>query len=142
VTERESVEFRLMSDPAHLGQVRDAVRRAAGEAGFAEADREQIALAVDEALTNVIKHGYGGRHDQPIDVWIEAVTQEERCGIRIVVRDFGKPVDPDSICGRDLDDLRPGGLGVHIIKTVMDDVSYKPDAGGGTRLTMLKWKQR
>jgi anti-sigma regulatory factor (Ser/Thr protein kinase) len=141
VTETVPVAIRIESDPACLGRVREAVRRAALNVGFPEADGEQITLAVDEALTNVIKHGYGGRNDQWIDVWIDEVAEQRRAGIRIVVRDFGRRVDPTTICGRDLNDLRPGGLGVHIIKTVMDDVSYAPDEWGGTRLTMLKWKQ-
>jgi anti-sigma regulatory factor (Ser/Thr protein kinase) len=57
-----------------------------------------------------------------------------------VVRDYGRAVDPATIRGRDLSEVRPGGLGVHIIRSIMDEVCYEPAAGGGTRLNMLKWK--
>lgn len=138
----QPVNMQVLSNPANLSPVREAVRRSAGAAGFQEADVEQIALAVDEALTNVIKHGYDGRHDQPIDIRIELVAEPGQTGLRCVIRDFGKAVDPDAICGRNLDDVQPGGLGVHIIRTVMDEVSYGPAEGGGTRLDMLKWKKQ
>jgi anti-sigma regulatory factor (Ser/Thr protein kinase) len=135
----EPIDIRIPSDPANLCTVREAIRRSAAGAGFEEPDTEQIVLAVDEALANVIKHGYGGCRDQPIHIRIEYAAEPGRSGVRFVIRDFGKSVDPRTICGRDLDDVRPGGLGVHIMKTVMDEVRYAPADGGGTRLEMLKW---
>ena len=134
------VEMRVLSDPANLRAVREAVRRSAGEVGFSEADAEQIALAVDEALANVIKHGYDQRYDQPIDIRIEPVAASGRSGLGLVIRDFGATVDPGTICGRDLADVRPGGLGVHIITSVMDEVRYESAEGGGTRLSLVKWR--
>lgn len=109
--------------------------------GFSEEESGQIGLAVDEALANVISHGYGGPCDKPIDIAIEQVKWEGRAAISITVRDFGRQVDPSAICGRDLDDVRPGGLGVHIMRTVMDDVSYAPAEGGGMQLVMKKKMQ-
>ncbi len=134
------LELSLLSDPSNLGQVRATVRQVSVDAGFAEADAEQMALAVDEALANVIKHCYGMQADRPIRLSIEAMSGEQRTGLRFVVRDYGRPVDHEAICGRDLEEVRPGGLGVHIIRSVMDEVSYEPAVGGGTCLTMLKWK--
>ena len=58
--------------------------------------------------------------------------------ITICVRDYGKEVHPSQIKSRDLNDIRPGGLGVHIISECMDEVSYSPADGGGTVLTMRK----
>ncbi len=133
------LELSLLSDPANLAKVRATVRQVSVEAGFAETDAEQIALAVDEALTNVIKHGYGMQTGRPIRLRIEAVSREQQTGLRFVVRDYGRTVDPEAICGRDLEQVRPGGLGVHIIRAVMDEVCYEPAAGGGTCLSMLKW---
>ena len=56
----------------------------------------------------------------------------------IVVEDRAKQVDPETIQPRDLDDIRPGGLGVHIIREIMDHVSYEKRDGGGMRLSMTK----
>ena len=106
--------------------------------GFAEEETGQIGLAIDEALANVINHGYGGPCDKPIDIAIEQVTWDGATGISITVRDFGRQVNPTEIRSRDLDDVRPGGLGVHIMRTVMDEVSYTPAEGGGMQLVMKK----
>ena len=128
----------VRSDPADLPQVREAVRRVSAAAGFDDEEAARLVLAVDEAVANVIKHGYDGRLDRPVELDLEGVEEEGVRGIRFVVRDFGKQVSPETICGRDLDDVRPGGLGVHIIRTVMDRVAYAPAAGGGMRLEMVK----
>jgi anti-sigma regulatory factor (Ser/Thr protein kinase) len=58
------------------------------------------------------------------------------------VRDFGRQVDPSTIRSRSLDEVRPGGLGVHIIRSVMDEVEYSRAEGGGMRLRMLKYLPR
>ncbi len=59
-------------------------------------------------------------------------------GIEIVIEDDAMQVDPDTIRSRDLDDIRPGGLGVHIIREIMDEVSYARRDRRGMRLTLVK----
>lgn len=132
------VRLTVPSDPRHLRLVRDVVARLGQCVGFAEETRFQLQLAVDEALTNVIRHAYGDRHDQPIDLTLEPV-ESPRHGLQIVVRDFGRAVDPATIKSRDLDDFRPGGLGVHIIRSLMDEVEYTAVPEGGMRLRLLKF---
>ncbi len=131
--------LRISADPEELPQVRDALSAVVGRIGFDEHQGAQIALAIDEALANVIKHGYGGRCQQPIDIEITQLEEEGRGCIRVSIRDFGRQVDPSIIFGRDLDDVRPGGLGVHIMRTVMDHVEFACANGGGMRVTMTKW---
>ena len=113
------------------GQVLDAALRG----GCEEAVARDIVIAVDEACQNVIRHAYGGRDDG------EAVLECRRMGQHFVVslRDFANTVDPATIKPRDLDDLRPGGLGVHFINEVMDDVAFMPPPfGRGNLLRMTK----
>ena len=55
------------------------------------------------------------------------------------LRDYGTKCDPDCIKGRDLDDVRPGGLGVHIIREIMDEVTYDTGHEVGTELKMTKF---
>lgn len=109
----------------------------------------QIALAVDEALCNVIRHGYGRAADRPIWINLTPVGGVARPGssdnptmaLKIVIEDDAKQVDPATIRSRNLEDVRPGGLGVHIIRHVMDEVSYEcrqDNSGRGMRLTMIK----
>jgi len=132
-------DLRIPADPDQLQRVRKALMSAATGVGFNAEDAGQICLAIDEALANVIKHGYGGACDRPIDMCIRRLEDGERCGIHVSIRDFGRQVDPSDICGRDLDDVRPGGLGVHIMRSVMDEVEYERAAEGGMRVAMTKW---
>lgn len=135
----ERVDVRISANPDDLPQVREALSVPATGAGFDTDDAAQICLAIDEALANVIKHGYGGACDRPIEVSIQQLKEQGRSGIRVSIRDFGRQVDPSQICGRDLDDVRPGGLGVHIMRSVMDDVKYENAQEGGMRVVMTKW---
>lgn len=130
--------IRVTSDTCHIATIRALVMQAAEVAGFAEPQVSQIALAVDEALANVIRHGYDNQPGQPIDVTIEGVMHDDGRALQITVRDRGKHVDPGSIAPRDLDDVRPGGLGTHIIRSVMDEVEYSLRQPTGMILRMLK----
>lgn len=129
----------MLSDPLFLSGARDLVSSVSRRLGFSEQQAGQIALAVDEALCNVIRHGYDRRSDLPIELslWPEAQSGRHT-GVRIVIEDEGKQVEPSQIRGRSLDDIRPGGLGVHIIKEVMDEVVYEKRQAAGMRLTMVK----
>lgn len=132
------VRLDVTSDTAHLARVRDAVADAAKRVGFAESAVSQIELAVGEALGNVIKHGYEGRAGQPIELHVQVVDNEKGRGLQVTLCDRGRQVDPGSIVGRELDDVRPGGLGTHIIREVMDEVEYTLREPRGMQLRMLK----
>lgn len=129
----------LSSNPDQLPGVRDTLRKWLDHHGWDSAEVADVVLAVDEALTNVIRHGYQGLRDQRIELTADldsVAGPTPRVALRI--RDFGRQVDPDSICGRDLDDLRPGGLGVHIIRSLMDEAVYSQAPGGGMELVMTR----
>ncbi len=131
----------ITSDAGELAQVREAVQQWAMRVGWSEEHAADIMLAVDEALSNVIRHGYDGKPGQPIELRARRVSDARRGeGLEIVIRDYGKQVPIEQICGRDLDDIRPGGLGVHIIRSVMSEVIYEHARGGGMRLTMRKYR--
>ncbi len=141
-TGSRSVDLSIRSDPKNLAVVRAAAEKMAHQEGFATNDVDGIVLAIDEALANVIKHGYEGRKEAEIQIRLEAVGDEtEQRGLQVTLRDQGKQVDPAMIRGRDLEDVRPGGLGVHIIRTVMDEVEYRCLEEGGMQLRMVKYVQ-
>ncbi len=133
------LELTLQSDRAALPGIRDRVRALTKAERFGEEAGGQIVLAVDEALANVIQHGYDGASDQPIDVRFKRLEQNGRRGIRVTIRDYGRQVDPATIRSRDLADIRPGGLGVHIMRSVMDEVVYACPADCGMLVTMTNW---
>jgi len=133
-----ATRLRITSDTANIARVRAAVQAAARRIGFPEADAAAIELAINEAVSNVIRHGYQGRRGQPIDVTLEPVYRPEGAGLQVTIRDHGRQVDPSVIVGRDLEDVRPGGLGTHIMRTVMDEVEYKHREPEGMELRLLK----
>lgn len=132
-----AVRLEMTSQARFLAAARAMIGNLAQRIGFNEVQCGQISLAVDEALCNIINHGYDKRPDGRI--WINVWTLEgPRPGLRIVIEDRAKQVDPQTIRSRDLEDIRPGGLGVYIIREIMEDVKYEKRDGGGMRLTMSK----
>ena len=130
----------MTSDPQLMCVVRSAVEQFAAIAGFADAECRAIVLAVDEALTNVIRHAYGNRHDQGIEVSFRRVGggEKNRAGVEIEIVDHGKSADPEALRGRSLEDVRPGGLVTHLIAQTMDEVCYEPRRNRN-RLLLVKY---
>lgn len=135
MAELQSLRVTIPSSPDALGKLRSQVEHTASLAGFDAHGCGLIALAVDEALSNVIRHGYLGRADGTIEL---SVTPTQPPGVTVVIEDRGRTVDPATIQGRDLEDVRPGGLGVHLMREIMDSCQWQPREGGGMRLTMCK----
>lgn len=137
ITQQPAVRLELLSQPKLLAGARALVAAVAQRYGFSEAECGHISLAVDEALCNVINHGYN--RDPDGRIWVSIWPLEEDSGtIRIVIEDLAPQVDPEMIRPRDLDDVRPGGLGVHIIREIMDEVIYERRGDQGMRLTLVK----
>ena len=129
-----NLALQLLSQPQLLAAARAMVSAYAQRLGFNEIQCGQISLAVDEAICNIINHGYDRCEDRPI--WLKVWSIDD--GMRIVLEDRARQVDPATIRSRDLADIRPGGLGVHLIREVMDDVRYEKREGKGMRLTLIK----
>ncbi len=136
---RPCVRLTMPSIPRYLAVIRAAVGCMAGQESFSLETIDRLVLATDEALANVIKHGYGSQPGGEILVILRPTSTIGRAGLEIVILDRGKSIDPAAICGRDLADIRPGGLGVHIIRSVMDKVQYRRRIGGGMLLRMVKY---
>ncbi len=115
-----------------LSAARDFVESWAAFAGYDDVTRGQIVLACDEAVTNVFRHAY---EKQPGLLKLMADVASENLTIKII--DAAKPVDASKIKGRNLEDIRPGGLGTFIMSCVFDDVKYEPQENG-TKLTLQK----
>lgn len=145
------LSLELRSNPLFLSAAREMVAAVTKRLGFPDEAAGQVALAVDEALCNVIRHGYNRDPHRPI--WIRVYPEGNgwgagACGggcdgrypthVRIVIEDEANQVDPTTIKSRDLAEVRPGGLGVHIIQSVMDESKYEKREGIGMRLTMVK----
>jgi serine/threonine-protein kinase RsbW len=124
-----------------LAGIRDFVNLAAKDAGFNEKEIYAVELAVDEACANIIEHAYDGEGKGQI----ECTCNDINGGLEIIIKDDGKPFDPDSVTSPDfsvdLEDLLPRGAGLFIIRNLMDDVSFTFSKNKGNILRMVKRKK-
>ena len=116
------------------------VTRAARQAGLDERQVYAVQLAVDEAATNIIEHGYRGSGKG--DLVISCEAQED--GLQVTLHDHAPPFVPDEVpdpvTDVPLDELKSRGLGVSLMRKMMDEVHYHFDPDHGNTLTMVKRK--
>ena len=105
--------------------------------GFRDRTIEDVKLAVDEACSNVIKHAYKGDAAQKIVVKFFFVR-----GFEVVIEDTGKKAQPGSIEGRSLEEIRPGGLGIHFIRRVFDVYAFDEKKKKGNRLRLIRLRKK
>jgi anti-sigma regulatory factor (Ser/Thr protein kinase) len=122
--------------------VRNALGQLAETLGFSEAECRAIVLAVDEAMTNIIRHAYRGDSEQPIEASFHRIHAprdgQSVDALEILLEDRGVTVDPEKMCGRALEDVRPGGLGLHFIRESMDKVEFSR-SWGKNQLRLVKF---
>ncbi|HEY7514371.1 MAG TPA: ATP-binding protein [Vicinamibacteria bacterium] len=126
-TRKAALVLRFPSDTAFLGLVREVTKKMAEAAGFDAAVADGVALAVDEATTNVLEHAYGGATDREVELRFE---DRGDC-LRVEIVDSGATVDPKAVPRVDLSryasERRKGGLGVHLMGKIMDSVTFRRD---------------
>lgn len=127
---RPALVLRVPSRTEYLAAIRDVTRRVAEAEGFDGAQADQLALAVDEASTNVIEHAYRGAPDRRIELRFDARPDE----LRVEVVDDGEAVDPRAVPEVDLrryaSERRTGGLGMHLMGRIMDTVTFRRTSRG------------
>jgi len=134
------LRLELQSNPEALCLVRATVERAAEVLHFTDTDARAIVRSVDEALTNVMRHAYGGRAGLPIEVSCSKLKESaaKKSGLEIVLQDEGAAPDRSKLKARPLDEIRPGGLGLHFIQQSMDVVEFSRKKGKN-QLRMVKY---
>lgn len=117
-------EISVKSRTENLSLIRDFVSSKTSDAGLAKDEIENVMLAVDEACTNIIKHAYDSFPDGEIVIKLEYNSDK----LLVTIIDHGSTFDPNGIPDPDLQkyyrDGRVGGLGMFLMKTLMDDVKY------------------
>ena len=124
-----------------LDEIREFVGGVARQGGFSDKDVYNIQLATDEAASNMIEHSYENLPDGVIDLSCGMESDQ----IRIVLIDYGEPFDPSAIplpdLKADLSDRKIGGLGIFLMRKLMDEVHYEPKPDKSNVLTMIKRKR-
>jgi len=131
-------QLHVPSSTENLAMIRDFVGGIGQRAGMSPGDLVKLELAVDEACANVIEHAYGS--DDTREVTVKATLDSEQVQIEIV--DTGRGLDPTTIEQADLEQLaakrKSGGLGMRLIRSVMDEVQYQIVPGEKNELRMVK----
>jgi len=144
--DRFLLRMELRSNAEVLCVVRSATARLAELLGFSDSDSHLVILAVDEALTNIIRHAYKGERERCIEVTFRLLSKTggrvPQRTLEIVLLDDGVPVDPKRLRPRPLkevpiDELKPGGLGLYFIRKNMDRVEFRR-LGGRNLLRLTK----
>lgn len=135
----QSVQFSAKFE--YLDEIREFVGNIARAGGFADKDVYNIQLAADEAASNVIEHAYEGVSDGVLEL---------SCGMKadtitIILVDYGESFDPSQIplpdLKADLSERKIGGLGIFLMRKLMDDVHYESRPDKSNVLTMTKRKR-
>lgn len=138
---KRTIQLRIPARVESIRWLTGLVDEMAREVKLSEQVIFQCRLALDEACANIINHSYPESATGEIDVFIQA----DRGGCMIRLTDFGEPYDPAVVStpvpARSIDDVHPGGLGLHLIRSVMDEVRYTPGPDGN-RLLMVKYDRR
>lgn len=139
---RSVMEVRFPSEHRYLHMVHQLTRQLAETTGFDATEAEKIALAVDEATTNVIQHAYGGEPGHDIEVHFD--TEGE--SLSVVILHDGEPLDTVPVPEFDLDKLvaerRKGGLGLAIMREMMDEVEHTTAGTGQKMCVLVRYKQK
>lgn len=134
------LELTITNDLAHLAQVREIVARAVVEGGFPRHYVNRLQIAVDEAITNIIEHGYAGQQRGVGEIWMRVDASQER--FRIEIADDGSAFDPNTLSDLDIASHvaqgASGGLGVFLMRKIMDVVDYHFESGLKNRLVLVK----
>jgi len=130
--------LQVPSSTENLALIREFVTTVGRQAQFEETEILNLELAVDEACANVIEHAYG--HDITKEVVVRAKFDEETLQISVI--DEGLGFDPDKTPQDSIEQLihdrKSGGLGIRLIKKLMDEVSYEIVPGQKNELHMTK----
>jgi anti-sigma regulatory factor (Ser/Thr protein kinase) len=135
-------KLQVPSTTENLAMIREFAAHVGGQAGMDDSAVSKLELAVDEACANVIEHAYAADTSQ--EVTVRAVFDEEM--LQIIVEDSGRRFDPTRVPAEDLRTLvaerRTGGLGMQLMKSLMDEVHYEVTPEQTNQLRMVKRLKR
>lgn len=130
--------LKVKSKTENLSSIRDFVSSAASEVNISKDVIENIILAVDEACTNIIKHAYKYSPDGEIIIKIKPSKNK----FEIKILDYGLTFEPDKIPEPDLQkyyrERRVGGLGIYLMRTLMDEVKFSTVPGKYNEVSLVK----
>jgi serine/threonine-protein kinase RsbW len=132
-------QLTITSETEHLAQVREFLQSCAKRAGLAASDIGKVVLAVDEATANIMRHAYHGQPGGEIHFAVRA----DGARLEVVITDHGQGFDPNRIRDPDMAahvrQGRKSGLGIFLMRQIMDEVTYTFREGVPNRLRLVKY---
>lgn len=132
--------IRIPNETSYLAAVREAVREVVLGSDFPDEELNRLTLAVDESVTNVMEHAY--ENDLEGEMFIEVALEATDLEFVACIRDWGSAFDPTAVPAPDLSaHVREGrrhGLGIFLIRQIMDEAVYTSDADGRNELKLVK----
>ena len=117
----ESKDFQVSS--SSLKEVRTFSRDVFEKINLPQDQKDELVLAIAEAAQNIVKHAYKDNPSSNDIIVVEVSCVDNK--LKIAFYDRGSPVDPEKVKHRELDNIRPGGLGTFFIQEIMDAVEFK-----------------
>jgi len=137
-TKSKEKELLIKSRTENLTSVREFISLVVEEVKTPQDVAGDVVLAVDEACTNIIKHAYKFSPDGEIKIKLKYSDQK----IVVEITDHGAPFSPNAVPTPDLkkyfEEKRVGGLGMYLMKSLMDDVHYKSVPGKYNKVFLTK----
>jgi serine/threonine-protein kinase RsbW len=135
--EEHRLEYSLQAQLESLGEVRAYIDRKGQALGLDKQLLGDLRLVVDEAVTNIIIHGYQGQGG-PVELELSLQAND----VIVRIRDQAPAFDPEGVADPALNtalaERQPGGMGIFLMKQMMDTVAFSPLAGGGNELRLVK----
>ena len=127
--------FDFSSHPRWLRMVRTVVSECLLMIGIEEKDK--IVTAVDEACSNIMRHGYGGSKDGRICLECHLGSES----LEFTLKDFGLAIDPEKMNTKTSSEIKPGGMGLMLMRRYMDKVEYTRTENGENIMKMVKYAE-
>jgi len=135
-------ELKVKSTTDNLERIREFIKSVSAQSGFSDDVIDKISLAVDEACTNIIKHAY--KNSPNGDIVINAKLFDNK--LTVSITDFGLDFNPDSVPVPDIKKYyqqhKVGGLGIYLMKKLMDEVKYNPSVDNKNQVVLVKYLSR
>jgi serine/threonine-protein kinase RsbW len=135
-------ELKVKSTTDNLERIREFIKSVSAQSGFSDDVIDKISLAVDEACTNIIKHAY--KNSPNGDIVINAKLFDNK--LTVSITDFGLDFNPDAVPVPDIKKYyqqhKVGGLGIYLMKKLMDEVKYNPSVDNKNQVVLVKYLSR
>jgi anti-sigma regulatory factor (Ser/Thr protein kinase) len=143
---RHAIRLTVTATLDRLPALLEAVGEVCDAAGTDASTRHDLRLAVEEACVNVMRHAYRDREPGELTLDVAHAPWQGVPAIRVLVQDHGMPFDPLQLAapqlGTEAEQLSIGGLGVHLMRQVVDVLRYHHDAATGNNLMLVKYMNR